>query len=431
MTKIKYSCKLRTVTEMVGLNVVTSKKPVILEEVLDDSGNVKLSIPSALNQLLTRWKLKSITNAKNHGDTIVSFLNYVKNEVATGDDEEFTRLKNEGFYGLDFYHGQQFLKYCIEEKKVNLNTAGQYTQRVLDLYETLIGAKLLKTSVVLEDRGYITSDNEERVKRINPFNYEPYVVSYPRKKNIKDRKLVNMDDAYWQLFLRVAEKHQPSILLGISLQMFGGLRRGEVVNLITNDIEESRLREKDTSILGVNVKDRSNELFKDRKGDLTRSRVKKERQQQVFNFNGRLYEYYEIHMKHRAFVLRKNGKLTPALFINKDGEPMTGDEYSRAFASVKRKFMNALEDVVYKDYLKLRDMSWSTHIGRGIFTNLCYKYKLAKNAKELQNLRGDDNIKSSAAYIDEFKKLRLVQRAFDKIVADMNNESRMRFKEYD
>ena len=74
------------------------------------------------------------------------------------------------------------------------------------------------------------------------------------------------------------------------------------------------------------------------------------------------------------------------------------------------------------DYLFLKKYNWSTHIGRGIFTNLCLEYDLAKNAKELANLRGDFSELSAQPYIDEFKKIKTINKSFEKISEERLNK---------
>lgn len=50
---------------------------------------------------------------------------------------------------------------------------------------------------------------------------------------------------------------------------------------------------------------------------------------------------------------------------------MTGEVYSKWFNDIKKHFIALLKQNPsrYGDYLLLKDSSWSTHIGRGVFTN--------------------------------------------------------------
>ncbi|MGL4850596.1 MAG: hypothetical protein ACRC28_17025, partial [Clostridium sp.] len=399
---------------------IKTKRIVIYENIISSNGELLISIPSAYNKLFEIWRNKSITITKNYATTFVTFLNFTSDKVSKEDDYEYTKLKEQGIYGLNFYHIQQFLIYCIEVKKLNYKTIKQYENRLLQIYDFLIQLELLNEDVVIEKEAYeVKGKKYKEVRRINPFKAYPYIVPYPKKVNVKSKKLINMESEYWQLFLRIAEKKAPNIVFGIALQMFGGLRQGEVVNLITNDVEEKRAVYKDTSILNLNIEYRADELFKEMKVDLTFCQVKKARKQMVFNFNTKLYEYYEIHLEERATILKKNKKTTPALFVDKNGNPMSGKEFSKQWTKIKRIYLNILKEKVYKEYLRQLEMKWGSHIGRGIFTNLCLTYQLAKTPHELKNLRGDSNENSSKAYIDEFLKIGLIYKVFNQIGKDV------------
>ena len=62
--------------------------------------------------------------------------------------------------------------------------------------------------------------------------------------------------------------------------------------------------------------------------------------------------------------------------------------------------MNYLIQKNLKAYaLTLRSYDWSTHIGRGIFSNMTSE--VAGNAAEIAVMRGDKNLNSSIVYITD------------------------------
>ena len=51
------------------------------------------------------------------------------------------------------------------------------------------------------------------------------------------------------------------------------------------------------------------------------------------------------------------------------------------------------------DYLFLTDKKWSTHIGRGIFTN--FLLQVGATIPEIAIARGDKNLSSVMSYVEE------------------------------
>ncbi|MDY0409809.1 hypothetical protein [Paracerasibacillus soli] len=67
---------------------------------------------------------------------------------------------------------------------------------------------------------------------------------------------------------------------------------------------------------------------------------------------------------------------------------------------VKKAFLRALSmEENIGDYALLAENSWSTHIGRGVFTN--FLLDLGLNPTQIAIARGDRDINSALAYVDE------------------------------
>lgn len=421
MSFVRYKVKEKEVADVDFGMTFESKRVVIMEEYTNDLG-VSIEVPSCLNKLLVKFKNKSINNAKNLANVICPFLNFVKLYAIEEDDPQFDVLIEKGLYGLNFYHAARYLNYCIEVKRVKESAAMQYTDQILDFYGKLLDYGLLDSSDVKINYTLVNIKGTTKRKRCkeNPFDKPPYEVCYPSKVNPKLTKIVNLEEHLWQLFLRISEAYAPDITLGIAFQMFGGLRRGEVVNLALQDIKLARTT--DITKINLKIQNRQAEFFGDRKDvELSKCGVKNPRPQEVFNFNSRLYKYYRNHLELRNKILDKSRKVTTALFVDEDGLPMSGTRFEQRWAKVKREFLKSLELDVYNYYDELSkdNAIWGTHIGRGIFTNLCLTYGLAKTVRELANLRGDRHVDSSQPYIDKFNKAKIITKTLNVISDEM------------
>ena len=428
MCYVRYKNKEEDVRIIVAGRYELVKRVVIYQEMTDKKIGVTIELPSVLNGYLEKYKNNASTsNAKNAADTICTFLNYCKNEVELEPTAEFEILKKKGLGALNFYHAASFLNECIEEKKISYSTSMQYTERILDFYQFLTDLGILdKKTVHFTYTSYdVLGQDERERKRNNPFKNAKYLVSYPDKNKGKKRKLNNIDEYLWQLFLKASEKVAPNITLGIAFQLFGGLRRGEVINLALEDIIHEIKRDplgikKDSTKMDIVIKDRQMEFFIGRNVDLSKCGVKQPGEQQIFNFNGKLYDYYNNHIESRNKILAQNSVTTSALFVDNNGLPMSGKQFEQNWTRVKNKFLKILEEDSFKHYNELtNEVRWSTHIGRGIFTNLCLGYGLAKDVRTLANLRRDAKTTSSQPYIDNFYISKQIVKSLEHIASDL------------
>lgn len=421
--EIWYKVREKSVNEVKNKEIITTKRVVIMETYRDNDG-IEFQIPSILNgYLYESFKNTSINNAKNAAYVLCSFLNYVKLQVIEDDDELFEAIKKKGLYGLDFYHVASYLNFCLDIKNNADSTVKSYEKQILKFYKYLKDAGILGKSVKLTYvLAKVQGSNKKKLIIENPFDKKGTKVHYSGNKKGRKIKLNNMEEHIWQLFLEVSEKYEPSITLAIAYQMFGGLRRGEIVNLCLNSVKKERSF--DRSMMCLFIRDNQENIFNTKDVELDKCQVKKERDQQVFNFNSRLHEYYNKHLKLRENILKVNKKKTEALFVDNNGDAMDGKTYQRFWSRVKRRFLIALKESSYSYYYDFcnQESVWSTHIGRGIFTNLCLEYGLAKTARELANLRGDRNEKSSIPYIDLFKQAKKIIKTLNILGEDVEGE---------
>lgn len=316
--------------------------------------------------ILDNWKHKEFNTQRKHSLNLVKFLNYLI--------ENKFKLKISNLSDLTIHHGTSYLNY--------LTAQGLQKETVTDAERTLT-----KFYIWLLDNKYNINIDKSELKLVNSdfgsYIDSPFKPIYPNLtyKTIEH----NLPISYIPLLLEVAINVATPTAFGIYLQLFGGLRISEVINIKKDQL--SRQLKKGNFL--VNLK---NQNFRT---DLKEhASVKKPRKQQVFDINGWGSNLYKDHIK----LFKGN---TSALFINRNGEAMSERSYRQYFKKVKDTFIELLEnhgDLEQKLLAKnLKYLKWSSHIGRGTFTNLVAEE--ADNAYEIAHLRGDSNINSSLTYI--------------------------------
>ena len=153
---------------------------------------------------------------------------------------------------------------------------------------------------------------------------------------------------------------------------------------------------------------------KDLRPDLSSAfiaKVKRNRTQTVLPiFGNKLEEAYETHRK------RYRKEDVSAVFIDKNGNPMTVNTYWKRFNHVRREFIKRLYDCpnmetqMYAVFLE--SYKWSTHIGRGTYSNIVAQN--ANNIGEIAVMRGDSSLSSSLPYLNDNRSVeKKVQDTFD------------------
>lgn len=108
-----------------------------------------------------------------------------------------------------------------------------------------------------------------------------------------------------------------------------------------------------------------------------------------------------------------------AIFTDTSGNPMSGTTYKKRFNKVKRAFIKWLENSngplrYWAPYLK--NHTWTTHIGRGIYTNLMAQF--VKTPMELALLRGDSTIEATLHYLSRKTIRNEVQEGLDNMFSN-------------
>lgn len=331
-------------------------------------------------EFLNKWKNKSIRHRMNKANNIIQFLNYIYFELGEdclGDISE-----------LDFEVGIDFLnRYSEGVSKVS---ADKMERTVAEFYYFMAERELLKR-VKVSDFKFIESSNGKRVME------SPFIGLIKKNQEVHNQnKLHEIQTDLLLFFLETSLKVAPSITLGIYMQFFGGLRASEVVSVEYSDISYRGLGGRDGAVLHLKKKD----LRPDNKSSYN-AQVKKVRDQRVAGLNGYFVTLLENHKK--CYEHDEHN----AVFVNKYGKPMDYQSYHYYFTKVKKAFLKGLKESnnpelhAYALYLETQD--WSTHIGRGVFSNLAKD--VASNAVELAAMRGDSTLHASLTYITDTRSM--------------------------
>jgi hypothetical protein len=405
-----------------------NKNTVMIKERDDDTG---VWMPSSLTHYIyAYYSNSSINTQESVGYLVCDFMNYTLDQVELGEDKVFENLNSEGLYGLNFMHGAKFLHYLGNEKpkRNNYKTVMRKQNELIYFYDFLrnkgitneymqvafeVGEKYTPSEFKNETEG------KSRGKKvlINPFDDCGVDINYPSKDNYDAKpKLADMRKCDWELLLEVAEEETPDIAFGVAIQLMGGVRTGEVVNQTVNSYKVDKYGDK----LLLDIQDRQGWLFKNRGIKTDKSQVKKPRKDQpVFDFNGELFRILEKHLNYLKERRRTN---TRALFVDLNGNAMTGEVYHTRFAFLKECFLQKLAErkpALAKEYRE--HYKWGSHIGRHIYTNYLIKTGLCNDgtgkpaAQILANLRGDKRLTSAYIYIDRIAVIESVQERLEQL----------------
>lgn len=359
------------------------KKHTIAIGLRDNRTGVHIIHPISSFILNWRWRTREYNTKRKHATNIVKFLNYLLQEKK----HTIKSLAN-----IDIIIGNAYLNSLTNDhrKRETITDAGR---TLTSFYVWLSQNDCLPN---------VSMDFIDSKKQKNPYSgltyYESLFDPILPQRTRSNRKHL-LPTKYIPLLLEVSILFAHPIALGIYLQIFGGLRAGEAVNL-----KRTQFRKKlNSADFLLNIKEQ--QFRTDIQDSSGSNYVKKNRKQQILQIK----DWGNILFKdHVEFYKDKDTDGTGALFINRDEKPMTGKSYSQYFYKVKHKFIEFLidhgtvEDKVIATDLRLAD--WGTHIGRGTFTNLIAEE--IENPAELMFLRGDSDLLSSLPYLAKTERVR-------------------------
>ena len=352
-----------------------------------------------------------INSQKRYAEEIKKFLNFI---LINSEEPIFTDLMYTGLKGLSLIHGAYYLNHIskkVTNGEIKVNTF-KFTETILvRFYYWLNELELLEENIIIKVERKNINRRKERQQLVSPFGRLDLEVLYPRGKNAKKTVLHDFGSGridLVELFLNVAEIIEPDISLGVALQCLGGIRIGEVVNLKENSVREVQLSKYKPII--VDVRDNWRELFPDA-NNLIFEQVKNEREQIIL----RVEIVNRLLKTHSSRRTRKNNLNSQAMFIDSvSGKPIRGQAYRKRFNNIKKHFLEILLDRNIEDYNYLTSKPWSSHIGRGIYTNILV-FNLKWTPSEVKLARGDASIESANAYIEESNLIELTNAAIKEL----------------
>lgn len=347
----------------------------------------------------------SLNSQKRYAEELKKFLNFIIERISEEDDL-FSALKFNGLSELKIEHGAEYLKLLsarVKSKEIQPNSFYFIEKLLINFYYWLSSLDIISNKIEIKTKSVIVNNQRFETHRVetlvSPFKRLDLGVSRPKrntrnnlKKRLHDFGAGNLELV--NLFLRVAELNEPDIAFGIALQCYGGLRLGEVLNLKKDSVKEEEYSE--YKPLLVDVFDRWEELYPN-SSNLNGEQVKFVREQIIF----RVEIVDELYKKHMKRISNNSSKIkSDALLISKNGKPIRAQTYRSKFNKVKEKFLETVLSNSISDYKYLTSKPWSTHIGRGIFTNiLVCNLKLLPS--EVALYRGDKSLNSASYYVEE------------------------------
>lgn len=355
---------------------------------------------------------------------IVPFLNFVLNKVQ-GENKEFKNIK--GLADLKVEHANLYLQNCVEEKANKESTMDKKENYLSKFYKYLWDEKVLKYKPSFKVTSIPYDNGVKAVYKLD-FTYKKadnvYIRSRVKRKDIvpqshqsnENRNVIRLH--YIREILLIAKQEVPDIAFGVALQIFGGLRKGEIVNLLKSSLKPQNGLSYGEGGLVVEIRDNQNILF-DRFNDISKEQVKRTRDQACF-VDPILCHLYKFHME---TVIKKvnNSKKSNALFYDGEGNPMSGDTFDKRFLKLKNIYLGMLLATKgrYQDYLDFSQTKWRSHIGRGVFTNMCLDAGF--NEKQTAVLRGDRSTKSMEDYFDIITATYNIRKALGLLAPEQSN----------
>ena len=345
--------------------------------------DIGISLPTPFTAFLLEYQSRKTSTVSMVASLIVRFLNYLFFEMEC----PITSISE-----LTFQQGKDFLS------DLSCQSGGktQYAEYLTKFYYFCKNQEMAEIKDFKKRPSSTYKKNTENI--------------FKGKYRVDPKKAVDtiheIDAAYLPMLFDTARDIAPDIYLGLFFQFAGGLRASEVVSVEYSNIRF--IREDGVFALSLKLED------KDLRPDLASafiSKVKRNRTQTVLPiFGDGLEKAYETHVK----LYRKEN--VSAVFIDKNGNPMTVNTYWKRFGRVKREFIRRLYECLNMETqiyaLFLESYEWSAHIGRGTYSNIVAQN--ANNIGEIAIMRGDSSLSSSLPYLNDNRSVgKKVQDTFD------------------
>ena len=256
------------------------------------------------------------------------------------------------------------------------------------------GKHIYKLYIYLASKQILTSIDARKLMNMR----EDTMTSLPHNNKKNVNTIHELKTELIIPFIELAFEECNCIALGVYYQIFGGLRYNEVVSLTKGSIKNVGSYGEFGQVLNL----KTTYLRSDLKGGDSSGEVKRDRKQVVFPYRLLLKKMYKYH------ILNYNSINEPlALFVDSRGNPMSAATYRYHFNKLKKSFIQRLknsQDIRLNNYgIYLETCDWSTHIGRGIFSNLMAEY--SDSVLEIAVSRGDSSYASALTYQADTKRM--------------------------
>ncbi len=372
--------KLKEYNEYTGVDEIKYSTVIVLK--YNISGYVFSKI-HPVSEFLMQWSSFEPNTMKIKAVYLSSFLNYIVFQRSNG-------IKINSLYDLKLKHASEYLNEY--GKKVSRDTVKTCEEVLKQFY------------YFMSKRGFLKHYGTDSFKVIDRKNGPPQIdidledVNYPNKEHrdlLRELPLAQIIP-----FIEAAINFTPRIALGVYFQFFGGLRVGEIINISRASVERKGI----SGINGLNIRLKRRNFRTDLKDTNSGGGVKKPRTQFIFpDRDGLIVTILKCHLEK---YWAKDG--SNALFVDKKGNAMSDSTYRRYFNKLRNMYIDMLisdkNAAVRNEGLRMQSMSWSTHMGRGVFSNMVAE--ATGNIAMLAKLRGDENYLSALTYLVGTKKAR-------------------------
>ena len=240
-------------------------------------------MPHPLTEFLSQYRDLELSSITQKVYVVEQFLNFL---ISNLDIYNLKKLSD-----ITLQHGEDFLNEIADgklgsEKAIQKDTV-KASENVLKYFYKFLIEKEILSSVSYNDisRYIYTVDNgKERMR-------SPFSVRYPSKRSTP--KLTTLPLSLILPFIDLARIETPDIAFGIYLEIFGGLRISEIINISRNGIELIGRH----ALNGINVdliERNYNNRLKNKNG---KGGVKRSRNQYILPIMDYLCELYENHLE--------------------------------------------------------------------------------------------------------------------------------------
>lgn len=331
---------------------------------------------SPVTAALKVWKTQKISTQFLYAKRVVCFLNYVY----------FEKRLIKRFEDINIDCVADFINSLTNEGQTRFYVS-EY-KRILTTFFHYIVCHYDNVCLIYRDSFVVQKNAILAWPELNSRILLPSVsAGSERKRN----KISNLDFILVLRFIELAMYEAPNCALGFYFLFFGGLRASEVCHLTDADIPR---RVANKAYFSVNISDKI--VNEDSKyADITQN---KRNRRQIVLYIKELYDTLYADWK-------KNYKTGP-IVQNRFGNGMTARGFTYIFEKVKKNLLQRLseseDDEDKKLAITLSAYSWSTHIGRGVFSNMIANH--SDNPYLIPVARGDKSFDSALPYLAETEK---------------------------